>query len=395
MSTARYVIGKFGGQSALARMLGKGPSTVQYWAKGGVIPARWHAQLLQIARDRGIDLSPNDLVEAPLAPHDEAAVAPIPEAKWPGALVVGDRELSVYVLDDGSRVMSRTGATAALVGPQGGGNLESFLSVRAIRDYIPKDLNMHMREFSIPGVVNKTVLGLDAETFLEICRAYARARDDGALKTESQVRIAMQAGMFLSAVAKVGLIALIDEATGYQYERTQDALQFKLRLYLAEEMRKWEKTFPDELWREFGRLTNWKGQLHQRPKYWGHLVMELVYQYLDPDVADWLKKNTPKPQHGQNYHQWLSSQYGLKKLVEHLWMLVGMASACTTMAELKRKMGEKYGRVPVQLTLYLAPPDAETERPRGVRRKSPGSQMAPLDLGGRPERDSAEQGDAA
>lgn len=122
-------------------------------------------------------------------------------------------------------------------------------------------------------------------------------------------------------------------------------------------MRQWEKTFPDELWREFGRLTNWKGTLHQRPKYWGKLVNELVYEYLDRDVFEWLKKNAPKPRHGQNYHLWLSSQYGLKKLVEHLWMLVGMASACHTMNELRTKMVEKYGRQPVQFTLFVPPPN--------------------------------------
>jgi hypothetical protein len=55
------------------------------------------------------------------------------------------------------------------------------------------------------------------------------------------------------------LIALIDEATGYQYARAEAALQFKLRAFLAEEMRKWEKTFRNELWIEFGRLTGWKG----------------------------------------------------------------------------------------------------------------------------------------
>jgi hypothetical protein len=61
--------------------------------------------------------------------------------------------------------------------------------------------------------------------------------------------------MFLAAYAKVGLDALIDEVTGHQYDRAQDALEIKLKAYLADEMRKWEKTFPDELWIEFGRLT--------------------------------------------------------------------------------------------------------------------------------------------
>jgi hypothetical protein len=44
--------------------------------------------------------------------------------------------------------------------------------------------------------------------------------------------MAVKASMFLSACAKVGLDALIDEATGYQYDRARDALEIKLRAYL-------------------------------------------------------------------------------------------------------------------------------------------------------------------
>jgi hypothetical protein len=81
-----------------------------------------------------------------------------------------------------------------------------------------------------------------------------------------------------------------------------------------------------------------------------------VYEYLDSDVAKWLKENAPKPRHGQNYHQWLSSQYGLKKLLEHIWMLIGIARTCQDMWELRNKMAEMYGKAPVQYTLYLPRP---------------------------------------
>ena len=87
--------------------------------------------------------------------------------------------------------------------------------------------------------------------------------------TSRQREMAIKAGMFVTACAKVGLDALIDEATGAQYDRAEYALQVKLKAYLADELRKWEKIFPDELWVEFGRLTNWKGTVTQRPKYWG------------------------------------------------------------------------------------------------------------------------------
>jgi len=271
-------------------------------------------------------------------------------------LQMGDIEIPCYVLSDGRRVISRTGATDMLTDSKGGGNLESYIGVESLKKYIPENITELIIEFEIKEVVNKKVAGIEAETLLEICRAYVKARDDKALTTDRQLSIAIKSGMFLSACAKIGLIALIDEATGYQYERAQDALQFKLKVYLEEEMRKWEPTFPNELWVEFGRLTGWKGSVAQRPKYWGKLVMELVYDYLDPDVSKWLRDNAPTPRHRQNYHQWLSAQYGLKKLVEHLWMLVGMASACHSIRELKDKMAEKYGRQPVQYTMYLPPP---------------------------------------
>jgi hypothetical protein len=84
--------------------------------------------------------------------------------------------------------------------------------------------------------------------------------------------------------------------------------------------------------------------------------MELVYDYLDGDVAEWLREHAPAPRSGQNYHQWLTSQYGLRKLIEHIWMLIGMASVCHDMRELRQRMAEKFGREGVQFTLYLPPP---------------------------------------
>lgn len=350
MATTTQVIDRFGGQSKLARLIDKGPSTVQYWAKMDRIPAKWHGRLLELAVEQGVELDRGELVPIPKPPP-----ARIPIAFWPGVLPIGDEGLPVYVLDDGRRVISRTGATTSLTG-KAGGDLESYIRVAALRPYLPVDLEDQMIEFVLEGVRHKTVRGITAETFLEICRAYVTAAQNRSLQTDRQRAIAAQAAMFLAAVAKVGLIALIDEATGYQYARAEDALQIKLKVFLEDEMRKWEKTFPDQLWAEFGRLTGWSGSVNQRPKYWGKLVMELVYDYLDKDVADWLRENAPEPRHGQNYHQWLTGQYGLKRLTEHLWMLIGMAAACHNMAELKLKMAERFGRQPVQFTLFMPPP---------------------------------------
>src|SRR5207244_963187 len=110
----------------------------------------------------------------------------------------------------------------------------------ALAKYIPPDLSGLAIEFEI-HITNKKVIGYSAETFIEICRAYVQALHDGALDTDRQKEIAAKASMFLASCAKTGLIALIDEVTGYQYDRAADALQVKLKAFLAEEMRAWEK----------------------------------------------------------------------------------------------------------------------------------------------------------
>ena len=266
-----------------------------------------------------------------------------------GSLQVGESTLPCYVLDNGERVFSLKGAVVGLIETEGG-QLAEYIRVQPLRPFLPEDL-VPAENGVIPALIQfdtgggdftKYASGLPVEKFMDLCVAYSTAADNVRL-TPRQSRIAANANRFIRACAKVGIVALIDEATGYQDQREVDELQFKLNLYLAESMRQWEKTFPDELWTQFGRLTGWTKPAHQRPKYWGHLVLELVYKYLDPDVAGWLQENAPRPTHGQNYHQWLTSQYGLRRLVEHIWKLIGVASTCETMEDLRYRMKELYG----------------------------------------------------
>lgn len=372
MSAAR-IIEKFGGQTDLATLIGKGQSTVAYWAKAGRVPAKWHPKLLELAAEKGLDLQPSDFLppmkDVVLMPAENDHSEVVPVATHWGDLDIAGTAIPSYVLNTGDRVFSLKGVVVGLIGTEGG-QLAEYLKVRSLQPHLPKDL-MPAENGEIPALfkfdttgegIAKYALGIKVERFNDLLRAYSSALVDHALSaydstkialTARQMEIATRAVKFQQACSDVGLVALVDEATGYQYEREVDALQMKLKLYLESEMRKWNSTFPEQLWVEFGRLTNWKGQLHHRPKYWGKLVMELIYGYLDPDVAKWLKENAPKPQKGQNYHQWLTSQYGLKKLTEHTWLVIGMATQCHSMRELREKMAERFGRHQVQLTLYL------------------------------------------
>jgi hypothetical protein len=272
----------------------------------------------------------------------------LPVAKWSGTLSVGDWETAVYVFDDRRRVLGGSGAATILTGAPRGGNLEGDVHVRALEGYMPPTLQNRMIDFVILDVPAQTEKGVTAEAFLEICGAYVHAWRNGVIVNDADVAIAKRSAVFLAACSKVGLFALIDEATGFESRRAKDELQLTLRALLLEEMQKWERTFPRELWEQFARLTNWKGSLHQHPKYWGRLTMELIYDYLDLELVEWLRENAPASKHAQSYEQWLSSQYGLKKLIEHTWKVIGVASTCEDgrLAELQQKMKQIFGEKP-------------------------------------------------
>ena len=59
----REIIKLFGGQTALAKLVGIQQSAVAYWAKSNSIPSKWHAQLLDLALSQGVALQAADLIQ--------------------------------------------------------------------------------------------------------------------------------------------------------------------------------------------------------------------------------------------------------------------------------------------------------------------------------------------
>lgn len=311
--------------------------------------------------DRQREIDPT-LVEADAENIEPDKAMPI--AHWRGMLNLVGVDVPCYVLDDGRKIIGRTSATEVLSGIKGGGALERYLGAKALEPFINKDSVLErlvpFRLLEVEGL-DRAVKGLPADLMIELCQGFVVAlqasfdpKTPHAKITDRQREMAIKASMFLSACAKVGLEALIDEATGYQYERAEDALQVKLRAFIADELRAWEKTFPDELWVEFGRLTGWATPLRSRPKWWGRLVIEMVYETLDPDVAEYLKANKPPP--GVRWHSQLTENHGVRQLVSRCYEVVGMAKPCANMRELREKVARHYGRKPVQLTMYVDAP---------------------------------------
>lgn len=286
----------------------------------------------------------------------QKSIAPkIPRAMFSGVLTIGDGSIPSYVLEGGIRVFSTTGLIKSL-GFKHNANADEIFKSKQIQPYLPSIADRQIRGNLIEFYTDKGTLakGYDVERFIEICQAYSQALEEGKLIFPRHLEAAKKANAILRACSKIGIIALVDEVTGYQYARAENELQFKLKLYLSEEMRGWEKTFPDDLWIQFARLTHWSGTpTKNRPRHWGYFVMDLIYRSLDPDVAKYLKENKPEPKRGQNYHQWFNEDYGVKKLREHINRIIGMAQAADSISELKQKVAFYYKKEPLQLEIFL------------------------------------------
>lgn len=302
-----------------------------------------------------IDATFDDLTDAVVSRDNSPSPREgLPFAKWRGKIDLGGDELDVYVLNTEDRVIALRSAIKSMSGADSG-NLGSYVGAVALKSYINSDLILgELLEFTIPGT-QFTGRGMTTEHFELICRGYVQALYEGASLTERQREIAIKCAVLTAGLTRTGLDALIDEATGYQYERAEDALQVKLRAFIADELRAWEKTFPDELWEEFGRLTGWETPLQTRPKWWGKLVIELIYDTLDADVAEYLKNN--KPPAGVHWHRQLTENLGVRQLVSRCWEVIGMAKTCDDIHELRQRVAQHYGKKPMQYVMYLKPSD--------------------------------------
>jgi P63C domain len=286
------------------------------------------------------------LEQAPSATLQKPASVPV--SLFRGTLLVGDVSFACHVLDNGKRVIAQREVVRLLTGV-GQGNLNRYLT-SVLQNYL--DIS-HVAEqtvqFAIPGTQFEAT-GYEATLIVEICDAYLKARDDDAL-AEQQKHLAKRSEIILRACAKVGIIALIDEATGYQAVREKNALQLKLQAFIAEDMQEWARMFPEDFWYQLARLENVHYSPRSRPLRWGKYVMAFVYDAVDKDVGKELRKKNPNPHHGQNHHQWLKD-FGREKVRDHLNQVLGVMKTCRDMAEFNKKFGYVFKKNPLQLTFF-------------------------------------------
>lgn len=256
-----------------------------------------------------------------------------PQATHEANITLGDLDIECAVLEDGRRVISERAMTRAFGGKrggshwkrlrEGGANLPVYLSANNYLDFIDNDLAEALTSPIKYKTLNGNIAnGLDAALLPRVCNIFLKARDANALH-RSQISISVQADIIMRGLAEVGIIALIDEATGYQRDRTLNALAEILEKFIAKELRPWIPTFPLEFYQELYRLRglDFPKDTVKKPGYFGHITNDIIYKRLAPGVLAELKKATPKGSTGRPKHQLhrrLTGEIGHPKLLAHL-----------------------------------------------------------------------------
>jgi hypothetical protein len=271
-------------------------------------------------------------------------LASLPKATHTSAdhpLKIGDAEIPCYVLDDGRRVLSQRGLQVGVGMSTSGGKsgeqrLATFCTSLADKSKHINDLSVRSATLAErlkspikfhPGGGN-AAYGYEATVLADLCDLILEARTNGLL-LKQQEHIAAQAEILVRGFARVGIIALIDEATGYQRDREKNSLAKILEAFVAKEIQPWVKTFDSEFYEEMFRLRGLPYPPEQpnfKPQYFGKLTNDVVYRRLAPGVLSALKVESKKADKKGKLHQHLSAGYGKQTLLKHLGKVVALMS---------------------------------------------------------------------
>ena len=282
-------------------------------------------------------------------------------------LRIGEVELPCYVLDDGTRVLSLGGMIKAMgmsSGSAGGGDgdrLMSFAAGKSVSKFISPELATRINSpvrFQAP-TGGSAATGYEATILADLCDAVLAARKAGALM-HHQEHIADQCELLVRGFARVGIIALVDEATGYQRDREKDALAKILEAFVAKELQPYMKALPASYYEEMFRLRGLPyppAKPQFRPQYFGVLTNDIVYERLAPGLLEELKKQAAKDERKAHLHRRLTQEVGHPKLREHLASVVTIMKLSADYRDFINKLNTIHPRFNETFALQLEDPD--------------------------------------
>lgn len=198
------------------------------------------------------------------------------KASHQGELPIGDVRLDCYVLEDGKRLFHKRGMARALTLKSEGGNaFLKTLSGKGIGSAISPELWQKIENPIVFKPLNgDPAHGYEASTLIEVLDAIIQAKNDGKL-LPNQMFLARQAEIIIRSAAKVGIVALIDEATGFIADKRKAEYRELFQEFIRDEMRQWEKEFPevffDMIYRLYG-LKRKNPKSFKHPSFFGKFI---------------------------------------------------------------------------------------------------------------------------
>jgi hypothetical protein len=285
------------------------------------------------------------------------------KASHQGKMALSGLELDCYVLEDGRRVFHKRGMAKSLGMRSEGGNVfMQAMQRKSLGSQFSQDLMDKINNpVNFKPLTQNLAHGYEADVLVDVCKAIIRAHDQGSL-SKMQDGLAAQAKILLQAFAKVGVTALIDEATGFQKDRNPDALRILVQQYIEAEKQEWAKQFPNEYYDELNRLygsnkltTTGKGAVIQnRPQHFAMFTRTYVYQPLENGaILEELDKINPKiDKRGTRkarFHQHLTQGYGIEKLKRQVQEVMTLIRVSDTTSQFKKLFGKRFPQSGMQL----------------------------------------------
>jgi hypothetical protein len=266
------------------------------------------------------------------------AKSAVPIATHEGVLRIGDVDIPCAVLEDGRRVLTQSGVMKAMGrARQAKGRryydsddqLPAFLQAKNLKPFISSDLVLASKHIEFRTVRGAHAFGYVAELLPKVCDVFVQALDarPKTVLKATQMHIAERAKILIRALAQTAIVALVDEATGYQEIRPRDALQKYLELIVRKELAAWVKKFPDEFYQNIYTLKGWTwpGMSKNRYSVVAHYTRDLVYERMAPGLLQALEQKAPKNDKGRRntlLKDWLTGDIGDPMLAQHLHSLI-------------------------------------------------------------------------
>jgi len=281
------------------------------------------------------------------------------KATHEGELVIGESLLNCYVLEDGKRVISGSAVFRAFGRTKRGRkkdevrvlNMPSFIDANNLQPFINEELRGVLKQIDYLDIKGKPNSGYEAVIIPLLCDVYLQARQEKVLKS-AQLPLAQASEILVRSLSKIGIMALVDEATGYQYDRENDELQKILKRYISEELLPWKKRFPDEFYREIFRLNNWYFTTPEinkagRPGIIGTWTKKFIYQPLPKGVLQALLQRTSRNEKGKlkhKLHQNLTREEGIDHLNKQIVSVVTLMNVSDNWKQFEKLWNKKFGQ---------------------------------------------------